>query len=174
MGRTRSQLSAQLKLVDWDRLYTVVILGVLAAALCAGIPWVAHRCDNRFAPFAPIDVFLELRRQHLDVTRVRDPAVTELGGTIFESRIGRTGIVAIVWPSFDEGEQSWPHNDERVSLAGRWERRLILRYEQAELNVTFYTLRGGSEADRSRVRDAISRASSHLNPAPPPDCPSDP
>jgi hypothetical protein len=174
VGRTRSQLSAQLELVDRSRLAGFVVLLALLAFLGRLVFTITHLCPkSRLAAFSPPEVVLELDRQHLPPFPLRDPAVEAHGGIAFESSIGQTGIIAIVWPD-DRDEQVWPHDDERASLAGTWERRLTPNYERYVLNVGFYALRGGSEADRSRVRVAISRASRHLYPlAPPSLCPAD-
>jgi hypothetical protein len=154
-----SPLRAQVRLVRWGEVIVIgTFAGLLATAAWILLP-IAHRCDERSAMFSPIDAALELERHALTPVLVPDGAVASRGGTIFRAEIGATGIVAVVWPSAEQ---------QMLTDDARWERRLTRGYERGALNVTFYALGGGSEADRSRVRAAIGSAVRHLYPIPSP------
>jgi hypothetical protein len=160
-----SPLRDQIRLVRWGEL--IVFGGALA--LLATAAWIllaiAHRCDERSAMFSPADAALEFERHALTPVVVPDATAAARGATIFRAGIGATGIVAVVWPSAEQ---------QMLTDDARWQRRLTRGYERGALNVTFYALRGGSEADRSRVRAAIGSAVLHLHPIPSPSqCPPD-
>jgi len=95
------------------------------------------------------------------VTDLRDAAVEARGGKLLRATVGRAGIIAVVWP------------DATMRLLTddvRWGRRLTPAYMREALNVSFYALRGGSEADKAETRVTISRTYRHLYPARPLAC----
>jgi hypothetical protein len=162
MGRARAQLVSQMRLVRWDRL---IGFGALASLLISG-GWllfrITHVCpDVRTALFTAYEVARVLDGQHVTPVAVHDRGVETRGGIVVRAAVGRTGIIAVVWPDATMRLLTDDH---------RWDARLTPRYTRDALNVSFYALRGGSEAEKAQVRVTISRAYRHLYPARPRMC----